>query len=411
MANTFLQASWRGVPFQVAEHSLEGGRRTATHEFPQRDVPYTEDLGRRAKTFTLEAFVLGDNQGALRDALLNALDQEGPGVLVHPFLGTLRLQLDRFTIHESGSEVRLASFSLTFSQVGKLLFPTAASNPTAAVAAKSTQLTIQTANRAAAIKTAGQPEAVSDSATSITADVAAAVQDSGNKSARPNASALKLAEQGLTVLDQMKKASAFARDCNALLTMVSHPDVLAFALSDVIFRISDLGMLPLEAYVTYKRLFANVKSVFDALHFTSTSQGLSMSGNAGLLKEMSLTAVVGAASLAAVGADFETYGQAVQTRSELSDMFDAAMADVTDDALFQGLLDMRTATLTAIPNPDIALKNVVTVPVLIPLPTICLAYDLMNGSADEHTIIARNKVRNPWFAPNSMADGFVEILR
>ena len=45
-------ASFRGVPFGVTADESEGGRRTVTHEFPQRETPYVEDLGgapRRAR--------------------------------------------------------------------------------------------------------------------------------------------------------------------------------------------------------------------------------------------------------------------------------------------------------------------------------------------------------------------------
>lgn len=39
-------ASFRGVPFKVEEESAGTGRRVETHEYPNRDKPYTEDLGK-----------------------------------------------------------------------------------------------------------------------------------------------------------------------------------------------------------------------------------------------------------------------------------------------------------------------------------------------------------------------------
>ncbi|NAH43850.1 DNA circularization protein, partial [Escherichia coli] len=39
-------ASFRGVPFKVEEESMGTGRRVETHEYPNRDKPYTEDLGK-----------------------------------------------------------------------------------------------------------------------------------------------------------------------------------------------------------------------------------------------------------------------------------------------------------------------------------------------------------------------------
>lgn len=39
-------ASFRGVPFKVEEESAGTGRRVETHEYPNHDKPYTEDLGK-----------------------------------------------------------------------------------------------------------------------------------------------------------------------------------------------------------------------------------------------------------------------------------------------------------------------------------------------------------------------------
>ena len=52
-------ASFRGVPFDAfEEHSEAGGRRLVRHEFPLRDTPYAEDMGRKAGQWQVEAFVL-----------------------------------------------------------------------------------------------------------------------------------------------------------------------------------------------------------------------------------------------------------------------------------------------------------------------------------------------------------------
>ena len=41
-------ASFRGVAFEVESHSESGGRRIELHEYPLRDTPYAEDLGKKA---------------------------------------------------------------------------------------------------------------------------------------------------------------------------------------------------------------------------------------------------------------------------------------------------------------------------------------------------------------------------
>lgn len=79
-----VPASFRGVQFHVEAGSRSGGRRLAPHEYPKRDDPYTEDMGRRGRAFGITAYLVGPGFRAARDALIVALEQEGAGQLVLP---------------------------------------------------------------------------------------------------------------------------------------------------------------------------------------------------------------------------------------------------------------------------------------------------------------------------------------
>lgn len=127
------QASFRGVPFNVHGAQANFGRRTVTHEYPQRDKPYIEDLGKAAREFTIQAFVVGDDYFAKRDRLSGALEQGGPGTLVHPFYGSLNASVKSFTVTESSREGGMASFAITFFESGELQFPTQGSDTKAQV--------------------------------------------------------------------------------------------------------------------------------------------------------------------------------------------------------------------------------------------------------------------------------------
>lgn len=122
-------ATFRGVEFKTVDADLKVGRRTVLHEYPQRDVPYTEDLGRRARQFVVEAYVLGSDYVAQRDALIEALEAAGPGELVHPRWGTLQVAvLDAVSVKESPSQNGKASFSITFVEHGENKFPQPTAN-------------------------------------------------------------------------------------------------------------------------------------------------------------------------------------------------------------------------------------------------------------------------------------------
>lgn len=87
-------ASFRGVGFEAVELSGESGRRVVADECPETDtLPPTADLGRRRPSFRLRGFVVGNDYLDRRDRLLAALNSYGPGDLVHPWRGQLRVQV------------------------------------------------------------------------------------------------------------------------------------------------------------------------------------------------------------------------------------------------------------------------------------------------------------------------------
>lgn len=57
---TLRPASFRGVPFHVEGDGPEVGRRVAVHEISGGEAPVTQDMGRRAVSTTVTAYVTGD---------------------------------------------------------------------------------------------------------------------------------------------------------------------------------------------------------------------------------------------------------------------------------------------------------------------------------------------------------------
>ena len=119
----YLRASFRGIRFEVGAHETQGGRRVQGHQYPGRDEPFTEDLGRRAKTFTVEAYIVGDDYMLRRDALVVACDRAGAGTLVHPYFGVRRVNCERWRLSERTSEGRMCRIQLTFAEAGRNRFP------------------------------------------------------------------------------------------------------------------------------------------------------------------------------------------------------------------------------------------------------------------------------------------------
>ncbi|BAN97989.1 phage tail/DNA circulation protein [Plautia stali symbiont] len=119
-------ASFRGVPFQVEDDEGTFGRRVQVHEYPNRDKPYTEDLGRATRRFTINAYLIGNDFFEDRDRLIVAIDTPGPGTLVHPYYGEIAVCIDgEVRVSHSGRDGRMCRVSFNVVEAGELSFPTA----------------------------------------------------------------------------------------------------------------------------------------------------------------------------------------------------------------------------------------------------------------------------------------------
>ena len=131
-----LRASYRGAAFHVAAHTSEAaGRRVAVHEYPGRDLPYAEDVGRRTSEYTLQAYVLGPDYDVARDALVAACALPGAGRLVHPTLGERQVVCTGCTVSERSDEGGMARVTLALVEAGEARYPAATPDTAAALAA------------------------------------------------------------------------------------------------------------------------------------------------------------------------------------------------------------------------------------------------------------------------------------
>ncbi|MCH7419638.1 DNA circularization protein [Pseudomonas mosselii] len=121
-------ASFRGVPFHVDNDSMPAGRRTQTHDYPQRDKPLVEDLARVTREIKLAAFVIGEDCYFQRDNLLNALDKPGAGELVHPWYGRLTATATVCSVSHERREGGMVRFDLVFVEDGEKGFPAGVPN-------------------------------------------------------------------------------------------------------------------------------------------------------------------------------------------------------------------------------------------------------------------------------------------
>ena len=87
---SFQPAAFGGAEFYCEVGNYECGQRVVIHEFPKKDAPYTELMGRRFYAFTVRGYCIQSarepNYKPRRDRLNDRLEQGTPGMLQLPFM-------------------------------------------------------------------------------------------------------------------------------------------------------------------------------------------------------------------------------------------------------------------------------------------------------------------------------------
>lgn len=128
--------------FHVESSSKESGRRIVTHEFPKKDLPYAEDMGRRAMEFSVRAYCIAypykpekhgpgsfpreelyqEDYTRARDSLMAHLDAEGPGILQlpngHGGLRPIMVVCQRYRMTEEQRLGGYCTFDISFVELG-----------------------------------------------------------------------------------------------------------------------------------------------------------------------------------------------------------------------------------------------------------------------------------------------------
>lgn len=142
-----LPASFRGVSFLIPQTSVPVGMKGQLHEFPQRDTPFFEQLGKQSQVHKMTAWVIGDDCFERRDKLIEALNTPGGGELVHPWLGKMQVKAGECDMSHEFVGGGMVSFDLTFYPDVPLKTPAAKVNTQAQVVNSSESLLTSSLNR------------------------------------------------------------------------------------------------------------------------------------------------------------------------------------------------------------------------------------------------------------------------
>lgn len=382
------KASFRGVEFLVETVETEGGRRIVVHKYPQRDNIYAEDLGLDADTFTIRAFLLGDDYITQRDALLRELKKKGTGTLVLPSQGSKKVVPQPYRLGYDSREGGIEYIDLSFVEAGENSFPSQSIDTASKVAASADKAT-ETVKAVfqTQFKVGGYQDFVSNSAQSLGHGLADTV--SAATSLRPNTP-----EQASTLGATI---NAFREGVSGL---VLNPSDFSEAVMGMLGPLMEVYPLAQDAYLAYQFIFSFANKLPVTANNTRNQQQQFVNQNAfaALTRQASLIGM----ARASANIEFDSYDDAVALRDSLAGLIDDeiyAIGDTDQDDVFQDLGALRADVIADITSRAANLERIRTVTLQQSLPSLVMSYSLYETTDRSEELVKRNKIEHPGFMP------------
>ena len=388
------QASFRGAAFEVDDADESGGRRLARHEYPLRDLPFAEDLGRKAGEWRIRAFIVQGrtrDYAEARDALRKALTAYGPATLIHPWLGEITVAVERFSLRETTSKGGYCEFDIDFVEAGQRENPAAKTDTAQDVG--------QTAQKCR--------EALRESFTALYQPLSqelSACLDALNRGAAEVMEYLQLPGEliaealdfaGGLIGQPSGLAGALFGIFGALLGSLSAAEALALGFD---FGLLAGGSVDENGYFHYgpaSALPARRREVLDRL---LAGGGVTIIPAATALKRHLAQVVVMEDAAASAGLDFVTADDALAVRKTVLDGLEA-VAPVAADPVFAALSGLRLSVARDLTTRGGELPRVRRAELPASMPALVAAWRLHGDAARADEIVARNRIRHPGRVP------------
>lgn len=384
LSKSLRPASWRGVPFQVDSTDMGFGRRTQVHEYPQRDKPWTEDLGRAARELSFDGFVVGSDYVEQANRLLAALEEAGPGALVHPWFGTLTVSIKDLGRVSFNAQLGYARFTLSFVESGDLSFPVAGNSTVSQSRLAAANIeTAAVADFAKSFKVDGFQDFV---ATNATTSISSAFGQMSAGSV-PGVEAFGYASRATgalqTALGLLSSPLSLGQTIAGFLGVSAYTDSALrwVSLSQSLVRLSQLsgfGVPSRPSVYTPSRQQAYVN--------TAATNALT--------RQVLLAQAVGTSSLVTAS----VYDDTVGLRNKLTASLDAESLNASDST-YEALQAARGCVWRDLTERSRDGARLTSRTPTETTPALVLAYDMYEDASRATDIVARNGIRHPGFVP------------
>lgn len=414
-------ASFRGVAFEVESHSESGGRRVELHEYPLRDTPYAEDLGKKAGKWQIEAFLISrKNSGYAeqRDKLREALNASGPGTLIHPYLGELSVSVDGYSLKETTREGGYCTFSISFVEAGQPVEPDVEKDTAANVLDKA-----EAAKEAATAGFLDEYMPLLEDLEGLAGKVPALLSEATAFLGTP-----------LSILSRAQSAAS---------SVLALPDRLASRILGYLGTIRQLGGIATSGLkMNALTALLGKKSAGTASSWLVTSNGViagivgetswpqAGGGSIGggtpspetpgvvvstvanraetpLIDLIAAGAVIEAA-IESADADYGTADDALASRDAVIDAIDEVQRANCSDAVFTALSELAVAVNEDLTTRGAELPKLGSATLFMSMPALAASYRLYGDVRQADAIVARNRIRHPGRVPGGVP---LEVIR
>lgn len=383
------EGQFREAYFFYQDYNASGGRKTVSHEYPNKKERYVEDLGGLEKKFTLNVYTDDNVSYADRDSLIEALDQEGIGDLVHPSIGDLKVVCVGYTFSESIRELGITKFQINFEIASLNILPVKTKGSKGFLASLKS-------------KVLGKNEDAFNAGWKSVKN-AKAKFDSGVKTLKRTANKINnVAKQiqgaGDSFADFTTSLNQIVASANRL---VQSPSILA---SNLRTSFDNMAV----AFNNSKDLFSTTKKLFG---FNESDQAivgksqiqLDIKNNQDQLNNFVNVAVLATAYDASINIDYSNLQELNEVITDLENGFNQLSG--IDKDLYSDLVQMKIEANNIFSNLAISLPNVADYEVFNPISLNVLVYKLYGSLDLKETIRLLNN-----FSNTSQIQGNIKIL-
>lgn len=386
MANSWQDrlrpASFRGIEFFIDGSQFTTGRRVANHEFPDRDLPYPEDTGKIGNTFRVNGHLLGDYWETKR-LLIEAVEKEGPGELIHPYFGTRFVQVGPVSFDEDNTEGQICNVTFLFYEAGDNRFPKNVDDKQALLeGAVSDALSKTKEDFDDKFSIAQLPGFAVDTAR---ASVAAASEAFTNATKGVATTADGIADLAFSTRNLLAETD----------DLLQSPAKLSQRLLDSLSLLDDAISRVEDRFSAQKTM--NDFGASDPAVIGDTPSRIQERNNKEAFDNFMKRASAIKAIEHASETDFSSLSEATEAREELSALIEAQSDTTDNDELYQSLRDLNANLVEVLPDIDSDLPNIENVELDITRPSLVVVYDVFQDARGEQDLIDRNDIRHPGF--------------